>query len=334
MPSRRRPGRDRRERCRWRRTEDARAALRPLCDRTLTIRHRPGALHRAPARRSHGGDATSTARPDQARRQRGEFVVSLPLRDRGAADVPIRVSWWTTSSRVRQSWSGPPAVPGAASRSWERRRTGQKPSGWPSSCTSDVVNAGPQPARHRRAGGPLAGAPHAPQSKVVVFSGWRRRTGPGSGTFRGLRTPTSASSSDLLESVGRAPDTGPDDLPSRLSSVSEARRFREGPAAGVGSGPLDDALLVVNQLAAGALTTQSRRTRIRLAWWRAHRGRRRGCEDARAAAADKGSEEHGRSPPADRVGDGVGRHRRQTITRPEAGCPQRPPRVTTGARPP
>ena len=71
---------------------------------------------------------------------------------------------------------------------------------------------------------------------------------------------------DLLESVGR-PEVAQAviDLPDDLSSVADARRFVKQQVAAWGiTGPLDDALLVVSELAANALTHARSSYRLRL----------------------------------------------------------------------
>jgi CheY-like chemotaxis protein len=110
---------------------------------------------------------------------------------------------------------------------------------------------------------------HAPDSKVVVFSGletpdraWIRAHSEG---FV-LKDSDLGYLVDLLESVGRT--TGLEaviDLPDDLSSVAEARRFVKQQFLVWGiTGPLDDALLVVSELAANALTHAHSSYRIRL----------------------------------------------------------------------
>lgn len=109
----------------------------------------------------------------------------------------------------------------------------------------------------------------APNSKVVVFSGlettdraWIKDHAEG---FV-LKDSDLSYLIDLLESVGR--DTGSQaviELPDDLSSVSRARQFvkqhlREWSI----DEPLDDALLVVSELAANALTHAHSSYRIRL----------------------------------------------------------------------
>jgi len=109
----------------------------------------------------------------------------------------------------------------------------------------------------------------APDSKVVVFSGletadraWIRAHSEG---FV-LKDADLSYLVDLLESVGRAPDTAAAiDLPNELSSVAQARRFVRLHLREWGiEGPLDDALLVVSELAANALTHAESSYRIRL----------------------------------------------------------------------
>lgn len=110
---------------------------------------------------------------------------------------------------------------------------------------------------------------HAPASKVVVFSGlettdraWIREHSEG----YVLKDSDLGYLVDLLESVGRpAREQAVIDLPNDLSSVALARRFvKENLAAWGISGPLDDALLVVSELAANALTHANSSYRIRL----------------------------------------------------------------------
>ena len=110
---------------------------------------------------------------------------------------------------------------------------------------------------------------HAPASKVVVFSGletadraWIRDHSEG---FV-LKDSDLGYLVDLLESVGRP--AGPQaviDLPDDLSSVADARRFVKEQLRLWGiDGPIDDALLVVSELAANALTHAHSSYRIRL----------------------------------------------------------------------
>jgi CheY-like chemotaxis protein len=110
---------------------------------------------------------------------------------------------------------------------------------------------------------------HAPESKVVVFSGletadraWIREHSEG----YVLKDSDLGYLVDLLESVGRAPGAqAAIDLPDDLSSVAYARRFvREKLAAWEIPGPIDDALLVVSELAANALTHARSSYRLRL----------------------------------------------------------------------
>jgi anti-sigma regulatory factor (Ser/Thr protein kinase) len=109
----------------------------------------------------------------------------------------------------------------------------------------------------------------APGSKVVVFSGletvdraWIRAHSEG----YVLKDSDLGYLVDLLESVGRAPEAeAVIDLPNDLSSVAEARRFvRKRLREWDIYDPLDDALLVVSELAANALTHARSSYRIRL----------------------------------------------------------------------
>ncbi|GAA1142134.1 response regulator [Nocardioides aquiterrae] len=110
---------------------------------------------------------------------------------------------------------------------------------------------------------------HAPASKVVVFSGletadraWIRENSAG----YVLKDSDLGYLVDLLESVGR-PEVAQAviDLPDDLSSVADARRFvKEQLAAWEIGGPLDDALLVVSELAANALTHARSSYRLRI----------------------------------------------------------------------
>ena len=109
----------------------------------------------------------------------------------------------------------------------------------------------------------------APQSKVVVFSGletsdraWIREHAEG----YVLKDADLGYLVDLLESVGQTSGTqAVIDLPDDLSSVREARRFvREYLREWGIDEPLDDALLVVSELAANALTHAQSSYRVQL----------------------------------------------------------------------
>jgi DNA-binding NarL/FixJ family response regulator len=110
----------------------------------------------------------------------------------------------------------------------------------------------------------------SPTSKVVIFSGlenvdesWIADHAAG----YVLKDSDLSYLVDLLESVGRATDTeAVIDLPHDLSSVSAARQFvkRKLTEWGIDE-PLDDALLVVSELAANALTHAHSSYRVRLA---------------------------------------------------------------------
>ena len=109
----------------------------------------------------------------------------------------------------------------------------------------------------------------APESKVVVFSGletadraWIRDHSEG---FV-LKDADLGYLIDLLESVGSTADTHAIiELPDDLSSVSRARQFVKKHLSDWGiAEPLDDALLVVSELAANALTHAHSSYRIRL----------------------------------------------------------------------
>jgi CheY-like chemotaxis protein/anti-sigma regulatory factor (Ser/Thr protein kinase) len=109
----------------------------------------------------------------------------------------------------------------------------------------------------------------SPQSKVVVFSGletidraWIDAHAEG---FV-LKDADLGYLVELLESVGRPADSqAVIDLPDELSSVSHARRFvREKLGEWGIVEPVDDALLVVSELAANALTHARSSYRIRL----------------------------------------------------------------------
>lgn len=110
----------------------------------------------------------------------------------------------------------------------------------------------------------------SPESKVVVFSGL---DGPDRGWITDhaegfvLKDADVGYLADLLESVGRPGRREADiELPDELSSVSRARRFvREKLAEWRIDGLLDDALLVVSELAANALTHARSSYRVRLA---------------------------------------------------------------------
>jgi anti-sigma regulatory factor (Ser/Thr protein kinase) len=110
---------------------------------------------------------------------------------------------------------------------------------------------------------------HAPQSKVVVFSGlettdraWIKDHAEG---FV-LKDSDLGYLIDLLESVGRHSDTQAEiELPDDLCSVADARRFVKQRLRDWGiDEPVDDALLVVSELAANALTHAHSSYSIRL----------------------------------------------------------------------
>jgi CheY-like chemotaxis protein/anti-sigma regulatory factor (Ser/Thr protein kinase) len=110
----------------------------------------------------------------------------------------------------------------------------------------------------------------SPGSKVVVFSGletvdraWLADNAAG---FV-LKDADLGYLVDLLEAVGRTSENEAIiDLPHDLSSVSDARRFVKQKLAEWGIvEPLDDALLVVSELAANALTHAHSSYRVRIA---------------------------------------------------------------------
>jgi CheY-like chemotaxis protein/anti-sigma regulatory factor (Ser/Thr protein kinase) len=110
----------------------------------------------------------------------------------------------------------------------------------------------------------------SPRSKVVVFSGlelgdraWIADQAAG----YVLKDADLGYLVELLETVGRRPEVeAVIDLPHELSSVSAARRFVKQTLGGWGiDEPLDDALLVVSELAANALTHAHSSYRVRLA---------------------------------------------------------------------
>jgi CheY-like chemotaxis protein/anti-sigma regulatory factor (Ser/Thr protein kinase) len=110
----------------------------------------------------------------------------------------------------------------------------------------------------------------SPGSKVVVFSGLEtvdRAWIDANAAGFVLKDADLGYLVDLLESVGRTVDNEAIiDLPHDLSSVSEARRFVKQQLADWGIvEPLDDALLVVSELAANALTHAHSSYRVRLA---------------------------------------------------------------------
>ena len=142
---------------------------------------------------------------------------------------------------------------------------------------------------------------HAPDSKVVVFSGletpdraWIRENSEG----YVLKDADLGYLIELLESVGRSAETqAAIDLPDDLSSVSEARRFVRAHLRDWGiRAPLDDALLVVSELAANALTHARTSYRLRLSASTA--ALRIEVDDAGAGAPEPQplteTEEHGR----------------------------------------
>ncbi len=108
----------------------------------------------------------------------------------------------------------------------------------------------------------------APGSKVVVFSGletadraWIREHSEG----YVLKDSDLGYLIDLLESVGSAGTEATIDLPDDLSSVADARRFVRDILREWGiDEPLDDALLVVSELAANALTHARSSYRLRV----------------------------------------------------------------------
>lgn len=109
----------------------------------------------------------------------------------------------------------------------------------------------------------------SPRSKVVVFSGletddraWITEHSEG---FV-LKDADLGYLIDLLESVGSRSDAeAVVDLPHDLSSVSDARRFVREKLGDWGiDGPVDDALLVVSELAANALTHAKSSYRLHL----------------------------------------------------------------------
>jgi DNA-binding NarL/FixJ family response regulator len=110
----------------------------------------------------------------------------------------------------------------------------------------------------------------SPRSKVVVFSGLetvdRAWIDANSAGFV-LKDADLGYLVELLESVGRAVDNeAVIDLPHDLSSVSDARRFVKHQLSEWGIvEPLDDALLVVSELAANALTHARSSYRVRVA---------------------------------------------------------------------
>jgi CheY-like chemotaxis protein/anti-sigma regulatory factor (Ser/Thr protein kinase) len=110
----------------------------------------------------------------------------------------------------------------------------------------------------------------SPSSKVVVFSGLetvdRAWIADNAAGFV-LKDADLGYLVDLLEAVGPTADNeAVIDLPHDLSSVSDARRFVEQKLAEWGIvDPLDDALLVVSELAANALTHAHSSYRVRLA---------------------------------------------------------------------
>ncbi len=163
----------------------------------------------------------------------------------------------------------------------------------------------------------------SPDSKVVVFSGLetvdRAWIDDNAAGFV-LKDADLGYLVDLLEAVGRPNRTEATiDLPDDLSSVATARRFvRETLAEWGIAEPFDDALLVVSELAANALTHGQSSYRVRLATTghgAADRGRRRRSRYAGAAAAHRHRGARSRSAPRRRarrvVGHGDRRRRRQ-----------------------
>jgi CheY-like chemotaxis protein/anti-sigma regulatory factor (Ser/Thr protein kinase) len=110
----------------------------------------------------------------------------------------------------------------------------------------------------------------APDTKVVIFSGLEtidRAWIDANAAGFVLKDADLGYLVELLESVGRTIDNeAVIDLPHDLSSVSEARRFVKRKLVDWGIvEPLDDALLVVSELAANALTHARSSYRVRLA---------------------------------------------------------------------
>ncbi|WP_028642983.1 response regulator [Nocardioides sp. URHA0020] len=110
----------------------------------------------------------------------------------------------------------------------------------------------------------------SPGSKVVIFSGLEtvdRAWIDANAAGFVIKDADLGYLVDLLESVGRTADNEAIiDLPHDLSSVSDARRFVKRQLAAWGIvDPLDDALLVVSELAANALTHAHSSYRVRLA---------------------------------------------------------------------
>jgi DNA-binding NarL/FixJ family response regulator len=109
----------------------------------------------------------------------------------------------------------------------------------------------------------------APEVKVVVFSGLEtvdRAWIDANAAGYVLKDADLSYLVDLLESVGRTTDTEAVlDLPNELSSVSVARRFVRDKLTEWGlEEPLDDAQLVVSELAANALTHADSSYRVRI----------------------------------------------------------------------
>src|SRR3954471_7514100 len=110
----------------------------------------------------------------------------------------------------------------------------------------------------------------SPDSKVVVFSGMEAADRAWiADHVEGyvLKDAEIGYLVDLLDSVGRADAVGPAtiDLPAELASVALDRRFVERTLAGWEiEEPLDDALLVVSELAANAITHALSSCRVRL----------------------------------------------------------------------
>ena len=109
----------------------------------------------------------------------------------------------------------------------------------------------------------------APETKVVVFSGLEtvdRAWIDANAAGFVLKDADLGYLVDLLESVGRTVDNeAVIDLPHDLSSVGRARDFVRAHSAEWGiDAPLDDALLVVSELATNALTHARSSYRVRL----------------------------------------------------------------------
>ena len=204
------------------------AALRPFATGTLAGAAPAWGLHRAPAR-PLARRRRRPARPDRARRPAASSWCP-PLRPRPLELPTCRSasSWWTTSSSTP---AGPdlPAVPGRL-RGRGRAADGAEAVRLAEQLRPDVVvlDLGLPDIAGRRCS---RCAPTRRSPKVVVFSGLGPPDRILTRDHSGVRPGTRTSATRGPAGVGRAGagHRGRDRPPNELSSVSEARRFVEGP---------------------------------------------------------------------------------------------------------